>query len=92
MANIETTVNAMSKAKIMPEQPAAAEPPVLPEPTKVQIEQVVEMLAKPWQYGKFVARIERATGLPHATVMRIKAAYEAKRASLVAPVEPEVIE
>jgi len=90
MANIETTVAALAKSRILPDKPKPVGRPEPAEPTKAQIEQVVEMLSKPWKYGTFVARIERVTGLSHKVVMQIKEAFDARRAELSSDVAEEI--
>ncbi len=82
MAEIKPTIAAMLDKEIKPTPPEKEVGTSAKAPTKAQIKQVVEMLAKPWLHGTFIARIERATGLSHSVVKRIKMEYLKRRAEL----------
>ena len=75
MANIKTTVDNMAKSRVMPEAPAEDEPKPMPEPTKKQIEDVIDRLAQPWTYGRHEPYHRRDCGVTKAQYAAIKAAY-----------------
>jgi len=75
MANIKTTVDNMAKGRVTPKAPAAAVAPPMPEPTKEQIENVVDRLAQPWKYGRHEPYHRRDCGVTKAQYAAIKAAY-----------------
>ena len=52
MANITTTINNMAKSRIMPDVPEKSAKAPMVDPTKLQIENVVDRLAQPWKYGR----------------------------------------
>ncbi len=92
MADIKTTIDAMSEAVIKPEEPAKPVKPELPDPTKAEIEAVVERLSQPWLYSSYVAKIERELGIPGKTILKIKAEYDRRKAELAPKEVGEVAE
>ena len=90
MSDIKTTVDAMTKKDIVPDEPIVEAPHVEDIPA-TKIRAIAKELAQPWQYGEHLNRFARRHGVSLEAVIAIKKAIGEKAATF-APAEPVGIE
>ena len=92
MADIKTTVNAMTKTALTPVKPVVEDVIANTILTKVKIETIAKELAQPWKYGTALHRFAKLHNVPIQLVREINDAVTVKAATfkvveLIAPLE-----